>query len=334
MRRILIIGGTTFMGYQLVWRLVAAGHTVTVLNRGKTPDSFGNRVARIHVDRTAPAFAHALDRQEFDAVVDFAAYTAEDVSGAVAALRGRVGHYIFISSGATYVVRAGVARPCEAPFPESAFDGRLSDAPTAPEDLASWQYGAHKRAAEAVLVQAWAAHRFPATRVRLPSVNGERDPSRRLESYLWRILDGGPVVLPDGGMLTRHVYSGDVVLALDGLLGRADTFGEAFNLSQDEEPTLRELVQRLAGIMGAPDRTVLTTPESLVKVGLSARVISPYSDHWSSRLDASRAKTMLDFRHRPLDQYLNSLVAAFLSHMPSAPPPGYHDRDVEIRAFS
>ena len=78
-------------------------------------------------------------------------------------------------------------------------------------------------------------------------VSGERDHFRRIERYLWRMLDGGPLLLPGGGEhLTRHVYSGSVVRAILALLGHAATFGQAYNLAQDETPTLRELLTALA----------------------------------------------------------------------------------------
>jgi nucleoside-diphosphate-sugar epimerase len=50
---VLVIGGTRFVGYQLVWRLLAAGHRVTILNRGMHDDPFGTRVERIVADRAS-----------------------------------------------------------------------------------------------------------------------------------------------------------------------------------------------------------------------------------------------------------------------------------------
>ena len=66
-------------------------------------------------------------------------------------------------------------------------------------DNGQWDYGVKKRALEDALAKAWAKSRFPSTRLRIPMVSGERDHFRRLERYLWRMLDGGPVLLPDGG---------------------------------------------------------------------------------------------------------------------------------------
>ena len=102
----------------------------------------------------------------------------------------------------------GISHPCSKPMPEAAYAGKVLPSPDGQEDYASWRYGTGKRAAEDALMAAWTSARFPATCLRLPSVVGELDPDRRIESYVWRILDGGPVLLPDGGQNTAsHVYS-------------------------------------------------------------------------------------------------------------------------------
>ncbi len=332
MGRILIIGGNRFVGYQLVWRLVAGGeHQVTILNRGNHSDPFTDRIERLHTDRTSPDFANVLRGRDFDGVVDFAAFNAADTQGVVDVLHDRVGHYVFISSGAVYMVRDGVQIPCSNPLRETDYAGHVSTAPTAAEVFPSWRYGAGKRAAEDVLAAAWDDRRFPATCLRLPVVNGIGDPERRIESYLWRILDGGPILLPDGGNnKTRHVYSGDVVKIIVNLLGHESTFGDAFNLSQDEQPTLRELVQMLTEILGAPNRSQSIARSTLEKAGLSSRTVSPFSGRWASCLDPTRAKEELGFTHEPLMQYIDKIVAAFLSHHLAIPPNNYIERNKEV----
>ena len=189
---VLVIGGTRFVGYQLVWRLLAAGHRVTTFNRGRLPDPFGDRLERLHGDRTTPDFARLLAGRHFDAAVDFAGYTAADAETAVAVLGGQVGHYVFISSGQVYLVR----QDCRRPSREEDYAGPLLPEPEDPDDRMHWRYGIDKRQAEDVLSAAWTEQGFPATRLRLPMVNGERDPFRRVESYLWRLLDGGRCSFP------------------------------------------------------------------------------------------------------------------------------------------
>lgn len=326
---ILLIGGTRFVGYQLAWRLLAADHQVTLLNRGHTPDPFRQRVERLIADRTTPDFEQVLTGRSFDVVVDFAAYTGMDARQSIAAFgSGRVGHYIVISTGQVYLVREG----CPWPAQESDYDGPLLPEPTSNDyDQAEWRYGIDKRAMEDALAAAWEEDRFPATRLRLPMVNGERDHFRRLESYLWRILDGGPLLLPDGGAhLTRHVYGGSVVQAVMGLLGQTAIFGQAYNLCQDETPTLAALLTALAELVGALARLVSVPASALAASALDLTEVSPFSDPWMSVLDPAKAKAALGFQHEPLRHYLEKIVTCFLNHPPATPPANYAQRHAEL----
>lgn len=325
---VLIVGGNRFVGVQLGWRLLAAGHRVSLFNRGTLPDPFGDRVERLRGDRTTEDFERLLTGRSFDSVVDFAAFTGEDVERAITVLRGQLAHYIFISSGQVYLVRETYTPPSK----EEDYDGPVLPRPDDPAELSQWLYGVGKRAGEDALVAAWERDRFPSTRLRIPMVNGERDYARRVESYLWRILDGGPVLLPDGGTNpTRHVYSGEVARAICAILGDERTFGEAYNLCQEEMPTLVELVELMARLLGAPSRLAPISNDALLRAGLDPHDISPFSTHWMSCVDPSKARRDLGFEHEPLETYLGKIVASFLAFTPSEPPEDYRNRDVEVR---
>jgi nucleoside-diphosphate-sugar epimerase len=318
-RDVLVIGGTRFMGYRLVWQLLLAGHRVTILNRGRTPDPFGERVERIHVDRTTPAFGQALAGRRFDAAVDFAAFTGDDAHGVLAALGdGRVGQYIVISTGQVYLVREG----CPIPSRESDYPGAVMAGPPTPADEGDWRYGVGKREVEDVLAEAWARDGFPSTRLRIPVVNGERDRSGRLESYLWRLLDGGPILLPDGGMQhVRQIYSGAVARTIVAdVLGNEVALGKAYNLCQDEIPSVAELVLLLAEILGADLEIVPIGEDELAAAGLTMTEIFPFTGRWNSILDPSLAKLELGFWHEPLETYLERIAASFLAHLPPEMP--------------
>lgn len=323
MSDILVIGGTRFVGHYLALHLVARGDRVTVLNRGVTPDGLGPRVERLRADRGTDAFDAALAGRRFDAVVDFAAYQPEEVERAVRVLRGRTAHYVFLSTGQVYLVREHCPRPAR----ESDFDGPLQPRPDDPESLEEWTYGILKRRCEDVLTR---AQDFPSTRVRIPMVNGERDHFRRFEVYLWRLLDGGPLLVPDGGPeVCRHVYGLDVAHALAAMLGDGRTLGRAFNLAQWEAPHLADLLGLLGEAVGAPDRRLAVASEELVRAGLNVREVSPYSTRWMSYLDPSLARAELGFRSTPLQEVVQRVVGAFLTSPPATPPPGYQRRDAE-----
>jgi nucleoside-diphosphate-sugar epimerase len=323
---VLVIGGNRFVGLLATWRLLAGGHKVTLLNRGSLADPFGDRVERLRGDRCTELEALTAGRR-FDAVLDLAVYSGDDARRAAAVLQSRVGHYVMVSTGQVYLVRENARRPSR----EQDYEGPLLPRPAAGPDLGEWEYGMGKRDAEDALAAA-AARGFPATRVRIPMVNGELDYHRRLEGYLWRLLDGGPVLLPDGGTHpTRHVYGGEVARFLVEILGRERTFGEAYNLAQEETPTLRELLTRVKGFLGSSAELV-DVPEVAIRAEVLDVVgVSPFSGRWMSFLDPGRTQEALGFRHEPLDGYLGKIVASFLAHAPASPPPGYRGREVERR---
>lgn len=332
---VLVIGGTRFVGSLLTWRLLCGGHRVTLLNRGTRSDPFGGRVERLIADRTTDDFARVLAGRGFDAAVDFAAYTEEHAHQVLSVLgQGRVGHYVFVSTGQVYLIRS----PRPAPAREQDYDGPLMARPSDPIERREWDYGKGKRDCEDVLARAFADSGFPATRVRTPMVNGERDYHRRIESYLWRLRDGGPVLVPDGGSKPmRHVYGSEVARAIVELLGNRATFGQVYNIAQEETPTLVELLHMLARMLGAEGpgsaRTVDIVSISssvLAKAGLVPVQVSPFSGLWMSFLDQSRARTELGFEHEPLASYLGKIVANFVAHPPESPPEGYASRGREI----
>lgn len=328
--RVLVVGGSRFVGYLLVWRLLARGDSVTIFNRGTHPDPFGDRIERLKGDRRTEDLSRLLRgrRTDFDAVVDFAGYEAGDIAPAIDLLKHAIGHHVFISTGQVYLVRH--PRPAAAAVEEDYEGPVMAEPPPDSPDHPEWSYGVHKRACEDLLMQAHRSDGFPATVVRIPMVNGERDHYCRIESYLWRLLDGAPVLVPAGGSRPmRHVYGRDVARAIAGFLGEAKTLGRAYNLAQDETPTLVEILAQLAGMLGAPARLVKVTEEELARHGLTAVAVSPFSGGWMSNLDPSRAKRELAFEHLPLSTYLQAIVASFLSHPPISPPDSYRHRAIE-----
>ncbi len=106
--RILILGGSRFVGRQLTATLLARGDTVSILNRGQTPDPFRDGPTRHVADRFAPGdLERALPATtgDYDAVVDFSAFRPTHSEAAARLLQGRVGHFIHISSDAVYATR-------------------------------------------------------------------------------------------------------------------------------------------------------------------------------------------------------------------------------------
>ncbi|HET6437029.1 MAG TPA: NAD-dependent epimerase/dehydratase family protein [Anaeromyxobacter sp.] len=324
--RVLIIGGNRFVGRSLASRLLASGQAVTLLNRGRLADPFGDRVERLVCDRTSPELERVLLRRTFDAVVDLAAFTGEDGRRAAALLRDRAGHYLMVSTGQVYLVRESCPRPAR----EEDYHGPLMRCPTDPADLAEWEYGMGKRACEDALAAA-GRDGLPETRVRIPMVNGPLDYFRRIESYLWRLVDGGPMIVPDGGThRLRHVDGSEVARFIELLLGRKEAMGRAFNLAQEETPTLFELVTALRDLTGSRAPLLSLPTSALRAAGLDPLGVSPFSGRWMSFLDPSRARDEMGFFHAPLATCLAGVVGSFFAQMPADRPKGYERRTEEL----
>jgi nucleoside-diphosphate-sugar epimerase len=114
-----------------------------------------------------------LAGRDFDAAVDFAGFTGQDAQGAIEALSGHTGHYVFINSGQVYLVLDGQAQPDRVPLAEESYRGVLLAEPETHPHRAEWRYGVGKREAEDIFAAAFAATGFPYTALRLPMVEGE-----------------------------------------------------------------------------------------------------------------------------------------------------------------
>lgn len=324
---ILIIGGTRNMGHLLALALLEAGHRVTVFNRGLTGDNLPEAVNRLHGDRTIRAdLAAALDATEYDIVVDMVLFAGDEARAAVELLAGRVQQYIFVSSGQVYLIREGLERP----FSEEDYDGPLMPPPKDNTyGYEEWQYGKGKRDAEDVLAKAWQEQQFPYTSLRLPMVNGEREPFNRLYGYMLRIKDGGPILVPETPQYPlRHVDAQDVVRAMLGLIDTGAGKGRAYNIAQDETVTLAEFIGMMCAIMGRDWPELVEMKRSVLEANGFLPDCSPFSDRWMSELTNERSKAELGMTYTPLADYLARIIGHYEAHPPGQPA-GYRRRGSE-----
>jgi nucleoside-diphosphate-sugar epimerase len=235
--RTLVIGGTQFMGREVVARLLARGHEVAVLHRRDRHD-LDPRVANLQADRAdLPRVERILREEAFEGIVDLAydwerGTTPEQVEAAARAAAGPLRRYVFMSSIAAY---------------GSGFD-LTEDAPLAPAEVPN-PYVQHKAGAERALFRLHAESGFPAVTVRPPFVHGPRQPFYR-EQYFWdRLRDGRPIVLPDDGETLMHwAYVDDVAETCVRALEAPEAAGEGFNIGHREAVTHRGLVEALARV--------------------------------------------------------------------------------------
>ncbi|WP_412538199.1 NAD-dependent epimerase/dehydratase family protein [Longispora sp. K20-0274] len=184
--RILMIGGTRFVGRHLVTAAIAGGHEVTLVHRGRTgADLFDGTARHVLVDRDdAGALAAALAEGEWDATIDVCAYFPGQVTALADALGGRGGRFVLISTASVY----------DPEGPGFTEDGRVHefDGP-APTELTDGTYGGLKVLCERVALDRFGA----ATLILRPTyVAGPWDPHGTVDYWAHRIARGGEVLAP------------------------------------------------------------------------------------------------------------------------------------------
>ncbi|MBI5836134.1 MAG: NAD-dependent epimerase/dehydratase family protein [Candidatus Eisenbacteria bacterium] len=195
---ILVLGGTQFIGRHIVETLLAAGHGVSVLNRGKSPDELPPRVERIRADRDqGPAGLAGLAGRSWDACIDVSGYTAVHVRASATALRERVGRYVYISAVAVY--GDPELRPVRENHP------RVAPAAEDVTELDQESYGRLKVTCEN-LVEEFFPGRCALLRPQV--VAGPLDPSGRYTYWVKRATRGGEMLAPGDGW--DHVQVVDV----------------------------------------------------------------------------------------------------------------------------
>lgn len=185
--RLLLLGGTAFLGREIARQAVSAGHQVTCLARGRSGEVVDN-VRFIAADRGRPGAYDPLSAESFDAVVDLTSYPSHARS-ALAALADRAGHWVFVSTISVYSDQATPGqRADQAPVFEPAPPDM--DDPTADAE----SYGRCKVACEqAVLATAGADRSFIC---RAGLIVGPEDTSGRFSYWVARLARGGRVLAP------------------------------------------------------------------------------------------------------------------------------------------
>jgi nucleoside-diphosphate-sugar epimerase len=333
MSRILILGGTRNLGHVTAVHLLEAGHDVSVLNRGVTPDELPEGIERIRATRGDGSLSGAIGRREFDSVIDLTTYTRADALEAVDTFQDKTGRHVFISSGQVYLVLNAAERP----FRESQYSGKVMPAPRqGTSDFESWKYGVEKRDAEDVFLDAWTEKKFPVTTLRLPMVASERDHYGRLQGYFARMLDGEPILIPDEiGLPIRHVYVHDVARFIVALCRVDGGLGKAYNVSYGRSKVLSEYLATLGDVVGNAPAT-LKLPRTELEKNLLLPDCSPFSGTWMSELDASLASNELipgGFDYTSPEEYLPRIFADYRDRWQSEDkvPATYSQRDRELQ---
>ena len=182
--KILILGGTAFLGPAIVHNARMRGHEITLFNRGRTNASLFPDLEKIRGDRTV---SHdALKGRKWDVVIDTCGYYPRVVTAAAEALAGNVGQYIFISSISVY------ADFSQRGLNENSPVGTIADETT--EEITNETYGPLKALCEQAAERAMPGR---TCNIRPGLIVGPLDRSDRFTYWPVRIARGGEVLVPD-----------------------------------------------------------------------------------------------------------------------------------------
>ena len=253
--KVLFIGGTGIISTASTRLASERGMDVTLLRRGTRAADLPKDVRTITADIADEAeVAQALGRQSFDAVVDWRAYTPDDIERDIRLFRGRTTQFVFISSASAYQKPVGhylitESTPLANPY---------------------WQYSRDKIACEERLMKAYREEGFPITIVRPSLTYGDTQMVLAVNSWqksftaVDRMRRGKKVIVPgDGSSLWVITHNSDFAAGLVGLLGHPQATGNAFHITSDEVMTWDQFYRITAQAAGVEAEIVHITSDFL-----------------------------------------------------------------------
>jgi len=236
--KLLILGGTVFLGRHLAAAAIARGHELTLFNRGTRPLDLPG-IRQLRGEREGDLAA--LGGQHWDAVIDTSGYLPQDVRRSAQTLAAAVSHYTFISSISAY---AGLTEPG---MDETAPLAVLPDA--TPQALSNETYGALKALCER---EAESAMPERTLIVRPGLIVGPFDPTDRFTYWPERLARGGEVLAP--GRRGRPVQFIDVRDLADWVIrlveaGQTGTYNAT---GPDQELTMEAFLEQANSALGSP----------------------------------------------------------------------------------
>jgi nucleoside-diphosphate-sugar epimerase len=302
--RVLFVGGSGIISSACSQLAVERGLDLFVLNRGRSvhrPLPAEAPVLRGDI-RDLASVKEALGDLEFDAVVDWVAFTPGDVQADIDLFRGRTRQYVFISSASAYQTP-----PARLPVLEST-----------PLRNPFWQYSRDKIACEDLLVRAYREDGFPATIVR-PSHTYDRTsvPFDGGWTALARMRQGREVVVHgDGTSLWTLTHHADFARGFVPLLGHPAAIGEAFHITSDEVLTWNQIAETFASALGVEVRIVHVPSDA----------IAAADPRWGAGLIGDKAHSMV-FDNSKLRGLVPDFVATVPFHRGAREIVAWHDED-------
>ena len=290
MKKILVLGGTRFFGKNFVNLLISKNYDVTIANRGQTPDSFGNQVSRIIVDRTnETSMKTAFEQTSWDFVIDQICYCPNDAKIACDVFNGKVQKYIFTSTQSVYDKNGNQN---ERDFDPLNYKIKIGD-------KSDFDYAEGKRQAEAVFYQ---NAKFKIVAMRIPIVLGEEDYTGRLEFHIKKVLNNSPIVIPNLNAKISFINSSEVARFMLWLIEseRTKTLSEPINACSYSNVSISQIMTLIK---------VYTCITPIIHSSGDKNDCTPFAGEHSRLLDNTKAQN-LGFEFSHIETWLPKLIEA------------------------
>ena len=290
MSKILVIGGSYFTGRVFVMVASAAGDELTLINRGRYSMSHYQNVKEFRCDRhDAGALAALPLDEEYDAVVDFCAYTPDDAKTLFESLPCRFRQYIVLTTADVYV-RTGGVRDEDTPL--------LTKQDTA-DQVDDYIY--NKRMLEDAVRECAAAKDVRFTILRPAFIYGPYNYAPRENFYFKKIYQNEPLPLPaNGGGQFQMVYVKDVANAVRLCFGNEKAYDEAFNLAAPDVLDYPKFFGVLARITDREFQIQSVEVQQVIDQHIA--VPFPLFPEESELFDGSKAQRVLGLEYTDLDE--------------------------------
>ncbi|MBS1824940.1 MAG: SDR family oxidoreductase [Acidobacteria bacterium] len=318
--RVLVIGGTLFIGRNLVEALLKAGHEVSVMHR-KPEHGLGKKVGNIIADRNdMQAVRNALKNEKFDVVFDNVydwqrGTTAGHVEHTAKACGDQLKRYVFMSSVAAY---------------GDGLNHHEGDA-LAPDDHPD-SYVRNKAQSERMLFRMHQRYGTPVVTLRPPYIYGPGNPFYR-EAFFWdRMRESRPIIVPgDGRRLMQFVFVKDLVSACLKVMDEPNAVGHAFNIANPRPLTQTEVVQAFADAASRKPVLVRIPRERILQAGgnpmNSPLYFGVYFDMPAITQVISKAQRVLRFKATPFSEGLKETYRWYQRNRSRQPQDyGFEDR--------
>lgn len=326
-KRVLVIGGTQFIGKLLVRELLRQHHEVYLLHR-KARHGFGKRVHNLVADRNDIfGVRKALGATRFDVVFDNAydwehGTTGAQVESMAQIFDGKVARYIFMSSVAAY---------------GDGLNHHEGDA-LAPDDHPN-AYARNKAMSERALFRMHQRTGFPIVTLRPPFVYGPGNPYYR-EAFFWdRMRANRPIILPsEGHRLMQFVYVKDLVELAIRAMELRNAVGHAFNTANPRAVTQHELLLELARAAAAKEPELIPIPREWIQRAGGQPIgeklyFGYYYDVPAITEIITKAQRMLGFKPTDFAAGLKTTYRSYLQKR-DYPKPDFTFEDELIHRFS